>query len=318
MRHTGGAIAAIVIGFSVLTGPALAGPKPFLEAVDKAMKDYATDLQAEGDANINTIKTIGGKVLHPTKWKELLTDVDAGMKAYGGALTKTGDDALENTKAMVKLLLSVRTYIPDFILAGWDKLVGAFHSGGGGASAANDSSWAGDGSLPGGGGGGAGDTPPPDLAAGAASADPLSMPQSGQAAASATRKPTRKLSESDRDHALTDWITMRTAAAGLVKMSAQAKPEGKAKVAQAMTQTVNVQRAQDAVMMSHLTNNPQATAKFAAMLESGSAEQRAAMVDIVAELNRAYTDQARARKASADVKSAAAALSKLKQRFASR
>ena len=61
----------------------------FLEALDKAMKDYATDIEAEGDSNLQTMKTIGGKLLHPTKWKELPQDVDAGFKNYAGALQKT-------------------------------------------------------------------------------------------------------------------------------------------------------------------------------------------------------------------------------------
>lgn len=283
--------------------PVCAGPMKFLEAVDKAMKDYATDLQAEGDANLNTIKTIGGKLLHPTKWKELPTDIDAGMKAYGDALIKTGDNALANTKAMVKLLLSVRTYIPEFILKMWDKLVGALNGAGGQVSEAAGSSWADDGALPAGGGG---DQP---------FADSGDVPQASEVRASGTRKPAgKKLSATERDSALKAWIDMRTAAAGLWKLSKQAKPDGKAKVEAAMHETIRNVRAHDPAMMGHLLVNPKATIAFATMLERGSDDQRAAMGDIIGALNRAYTDQVRNPKAKAEVKTAAAAVAKLKKK----
>lgn len=299
-RKTG----CLLLSVCLAAGPVGAGPMKFLEAVDKAMKDYATDLQAEGDANLNTIKTIGGKLMHPTKWKELGTDIDAGMKAYGDALTKTGDNALANTKAMMKLLLSVRTYVPEFILKMWDKLVAALHGAGGQVSEAAGSSWADDGSLPAGGGGS--DQP---------FADSGDVPQASEIRASGTRRPAgKKLSVSDRDSALKAWIDMRTAAAGLWKLSKQAKPEGKAKVEAAMHETIKDVRSHDPAMMGHLVVNPKATLAFATMLDRGSDDERAAMGDVIGALNRAYTDKMRNPKASSDVKAAAAAVAKLKKR----
>jgi hypothetical protein len=111
---------------------------------------------------------------------------------------------------------------------------------------------------------------------------------------------------------------MRTAAAGLVKLSKQARPEGRTKVAAAMSQTVQSVRNQDRIMVSRLSGNAKATSQFVTLLERGDKEQRASMIDIVGQLNRGYAGQARHQKAKPEVKAAASALSGLKQRLANR
>ena len=291
---------------SISLGQVQAGPTKFLEAVDKAMKDYGTDLQAEGDANLATMKTIGGKLMHPTKWKELGTDVDAGMKAYGGALTKTGDDALENTKAMVKLLLSVRTYIPDFILKAWDAAVARFKAAAGGASAEASSAWAGDAAPPADPSSGE-----PDVPGGLPSADSTTQ-------ASSIRAPGRTLSDSDRDRLLGQWIDMRTSAASLIRMSGKCKDAGKADVHTAMQSTEQTVRGHDRTFIHHLAINPKACLEFTKSVDRLDHESALVMADVVSELNRIYLGRARARKPAADVKPASEALTKLKAKLASR
>lgn len=311
MRITGRTLALLVLGSWLCTVPASqAGPKAFLEAVDKAMKEYAADLQAEGESNLNTIKTVGGKLLRPTKWKELPQDIDAGFKAYSGALIKTGDDALANTKAMFKLLLSVRTYIPDFILKIWDSAIAKLKAAGEGVSAEASSAWSDD---PAGASAGAPDGDVPDGAPSApTSTSEDAIPQGALASRTRAR---RTLSTSERDRLLGRWVEMRSSTASLVKLSRQAKPEGKAKVAAAMDSTLQTVRSHDRTLIRHLALNPKACLEFVKSFDRLDHEQTAAMADVIGQLNRIYVSKARARKVSPELKATVVALGQLKSKL---
>lgn len=100
---------------------------PFVEAgflgdVDKAMKDYATNIQKEGDDNLATMKTIVDAV-KKGEFKAILPAVDAGMKSYGTNMQKTGDDAWVDLKPILKDLVDPKTYLPAPLKKMWEAFV---------------------------------------------------------------------------------------------------------------------------------------------------------------------------------------------------
>jgi hypothetical protein len=135
-------VASVALGMTLFASPIHAAG--FLDKVDKAMKDYATNIQATGDHAIETIKAVADALAHG-KLKGTLEAVDKGMKAYEADITKTGDDALASIKEIAKALTEFKTYLPGSIAASIETLKARFL-----ARAANP--WAEDG---GGGGGGA-------------------------------------------------------------------------------------------------------------------------------------------------------------------
>jgi hypothetical protein len=104
-------VAAVLIGLAA--GSLQAGPRKLLEDLDKAMKDYANNIQTTGE---NAGKFLTGKDYS-------LTALDAAMKAYVADTQKTGDDALADLKPFIHDLLDIKTYLPEAVIKAWQAFV---------------------------------------------------------------------------------------------------------------------------------------------------------------------------------------------------
>ena len=130
----------------------------FLTDVDKAMKDYAGNIQKEGDDNLATMKTVVDAV-KKGEFKAILPAVDAGMKSYGTNMQKTGDDAWADLKPILKDLVDPKTYLPGPLKKAWEAFVAELAVLKARFLRRVDKPWADD--PPAGGGGAGGDPQPP-------------------------------------------------------------------------------------------------------------------------------------------------------------
>lgn len=119
MRSNRRTLVALTVVASMMATPIVQAG--FLDKVDKAMKDYAGNIQAEGDANLATMKTIVD-ALKKGEFKAILPAIDAGMKSYGAAMQKTGDDAWADLKPILQDLVNPATYIPGPIKKMWEAI----------------------------------------------------------------------------------------------------------------------------------------------------------------------------------------------------
>lgn len=120
MRSNRRRLVALTVVASLMATPIVQAG--FLDKVDKAMKDYAGNIQAEGDANLATMKAIVD-ALKKGEFKAILPAIDAGMKSYGAAMQKTGDDAWADLKPILQDLINPATYIPGPIKKMWEAIV---------------------------------------------------------------------------------------------------------------------------------------------------------------------------------------------------
>lgn len=302
---------AAAIALHLAVGPGFAGPKAFLEKLDAAMKNYGNNIVAEGDANLATMKDVWDKVKHG-KFKELPQSVHNGMVNYGTSMQKTGDDALTDSKAMLKELLNVRTYIPEFILKAWDALVGKLSELKARFLARCENPWADD--PPAGGGGGASDSEPApaadsapagdtapattpaagdgslpgDAAAGGdvpAAGGDAPVPDAGAAQASSVRG--KVLSASDLTATFDDYAGLVATTTELGGLAQKSKADGKAKVTAAVNHQGQEVRRMGSRLSVRLARNPAAAERFIAHVERmDRTKARTAFAAVVAETSQ--------------------------------